>query len=361
MSEIMNKPTSTKTSIMSKINNHPMLIEILKCYKGNSGFIAEYNNDKNNGLCDNIYCFTTKDDKLSTVIVPIFCTEKTITWSYGNYGYLKQIKNGLPIQYQSMTDEELENIIKTPLFFYDDMNTKDVIFLSLVNLKDWMNYGHKGKNGYSVYFWREKLPNHHSITLKQLKGEILVSKLPSMSDKAIKSLCIDYATESHAKFANISERSEQTKIKNIADGLYAQIKTYLWMLESGYNVTMEWSDGDDLGIDIIYNVNGLNINIDVKSTKTDILRISKNRKETHFYAVCKWEKTQPVMLGMLFKYHFWQSNVINTAAPEKKNDMYCRQLSTLKKNLVPMEKAATILQNYNTQKMKHNERLFMAE
>jgi len=359
----MSNSTTLKTSIINKINDHATLHEILKCYKGDifSGSIVEYViDDKKDGFAHTAY-FITINDKLSSIIVPIYCTASTITWAYGNSGYMQKIKSEWPEQYASMTEDEIESLIVNPLFFYNELGDKEVIFLGLVKLTDWLNYGHKGKNGNSVYFWREKLPNNYCIPLKQFKNQVFVSTLPGMTDKELKTKCVNYATESHKKFADISQRSEQTKIKNIADGLYVQIKTYLWMLDSGYNVTMEWSDGDDLGIDIIYNVNGTNINIDVKSTKTDVLRISKNRKETDFYAVCKWEKSKPVFLGLLFKFHFWQSNVINTTSPEKKNEMYCKPLADISKSLVTMDKAFTVLQNYNTQKMKHNERLFMAE
>jgi hypothetical protein len=353
------EPTAiSKSEITQKIVSDKNFKTILKTYKTDltQGFAVSFSDGYKNGLADSIYGITM-DDKLISLLVPIFSTEKTITW---NNSYLKTIRSVLPNEYQNLEDHEIVALVKTPLYYYDKW-TNDVQFLSLVNLTDWINNGMKGKNGYSVYFWNDKLPNKWSLDKKQLSGEVFVATLPKLSNKELKNICTEYATAYHKRFADVSLRSDLTKIKNIALGLYAQIKTYLWMLNNGYDVSMEWNDGDDLGIDITYRVNGMEINIDVKSTKTDLLKISKNRKETHFYAVCNWNKSEPQLLGLLFKHNFWKSDVINTTAPEKKNEMYTKTLKQIAPDLIDMDMTFNVLHNYNILRMKRGQRLFNAE
>lgn len=346
------------SEIVEKIVTDKTFRQILKTYQTplTTGFVTRFVNEYKNGLVDKFYGIKI-EDKLVALLVPIFSSENTITW---NNSYLKTIKSALPAEYQTLEDHEIVNLIKCPLYKFDAYSG-EVVFLSLVNLSDWIFYGMNGKNGHSKYFWNEKLPNQWSIDGKKLKGEVFVLTLPKLSNKELKKICAEYATKFHAKFADISVRSEQTKIKNIANGLYAQIKTYLWMVASGYDVSMEWVAGDDLGIDIVYHVNDMNINIDVKSTKSDLLKISKTRKETHFYAVCNWNKSEPQLLGFLFKHNFWKSEIVNTTAPEKKNDMYTKTLKEVSKDLVTIDKMFDIVHNYNMLKMKRGQRLFNAE
>lgn len=355
----MEKVLLKKTEITEKIISDQTFKQILNSYKTSltTGFVTTFVNEYKNGLVEKFYGITM-DGKLISLLLPIFSSENTTTW---NNSYLTTIKSALPAEHQHLEDHELVELIKCALYKLDEYSG-EVIFLALVNLSDWLNNGFKGKNGHSVYFWNDKLPNSWSITNKKLKSEVFILTLPKLSNNEIKALCLEYATTFHAKFANISERSEQAKIKNIATGLYAQLKTYLWLTASGYDVSMEWlGGGDDLGIDITYHVNGMAINIDVKSTKTDLLKISNNRKETNFYAVCTWNKSEPQLLGFLFKYNFWRSDIINTIAPEKKNDMYIKSLTQIAPDLITLDKTFNILHNYNMLKLKRGTRLFNAE
>ncbi len=100
------------------------------------------------------------------------------------------------------------------------------------------------------------------------------------------------------------------------------------------------------------------INIDVKSTKTDDLKISKNRKETDFYAVCSWDKSNPILLGFLFKYDFWKSDLTKSKSPEKKDDMWFKTLKDIKKDMTDIDNIYSKYHNYQIQRMKRNERLF---
>ena len=126
---------------------------------------------------------------------------------------------------------------------------------------------------------------------------------------------------------------------------------------------MKWNDGDDLGIDIIYYTHNTQINIDVKSTHDEYLKISKNRKETDFYAICKWDKQDVILLGFLFKYNFWKSTVINTEEPEKIKEMYRKKLTKkfLSDNVVDIKELFSITNNYKLKKMKKAASLFSQE
>lgn len=345
----------TKDEIVELIATDSNFKSILKSYKTNQtqGFKIEFNNEYKNGLVEMVYGITI-EDKLVSLLIPIFSSEKTITW---NFSYLKTIRSLLPLEYQDLEEHELVSLIKCPLYYLDKY-TGELIFLSLVNLSDWIDNGNKGRNGFSVYFWNDKLPNKYAITKKQLDSEIFVQSLEYYSDKELKAICLDYATKYHAKFANIQERGAKTVIKNIADGLFAQIEVYLYLKNEGYDVRMEWSDGDDLGIDIQLNTHNTWLNIDVKSTRTKDLKISKNRKETDFYAVCTWDKSEVVLEGFLFKYHFWKSEILDTPAPEFKNEMYLKSLKSLNKYMVNTDDIYVPFNEYKTKKMKRSTRLF---
>lgn len=350
----------TGQEIAAKITSDVNFKAILKAYKSDKtkGYAYEFENKNANGLSESFFGIEL-DQKLICLIVPLFCTSKTITF---NFSYFNVLRSVLPKHYAELQDHELVNLIQCPLYYLDE-DVQDIQFLSLVNLKDWINDGMKGKNANSVYYWIDKLPNKNSISKKQLKSHVFVKLLSSYTSKELKTLCIEYATAFHKQFADINQRSEITKIKNIATGLYAQIKTYLYLKDSGYAVSMEWDTNDDyLGIDITFTINDTRIAIDVKSTKDDDLKISKNKKETDFYAVCTWTKSEPQLLGFLFKYNFWKSEIINTTMPlKKRDDLYYKPLKDIKKDLVNIDKLYTVIANYNKLKMKKGERLFNVE
>lgn len=351
----------SKTDICDMIASDVNFQNLLKLYRVSdktAGDVIHINNEYKNGLSEKCYVITDATrKKLISIIVPIFSSENTTTW---DNRYLKDIRSGLPKELASLEDHELKDHILCVLYRFDKVTTS-VELMQAVTLNDWLEYGYKGKNGHSIYFVNDKLPNKQAIGLKHVKSDIFVKLLPSYNKKELKEITVKYATAQYKKFANESGRTAATVIKNIADGLYAQIQVYLWMLKEGYNITLEWADGDDLGIDLIYRVNGMDINIDVKSTKTTDLKISKNRKETNFYAVCNWNKTEPVLLGFLFKFNFWKSDIVNTTSPEKKNDMYCKPLTDIAKDLVTVDQLFTVQNNYNLLKIKYGQRLFNAE
>ena len=51
----------------------------------------------------------------------------------------------------------------------------------------------------------------------------------------------------------------------------------------------------------------------------------------------------------------------NTTSPEKKNDMYCKPLTDIAKDLVTVDQLFTVQNNYNLLKIKYGQRLFNAE
>lgn len=344
----------SKLEISELITNDEHFKAILGIYKKNKytkGNLIEYKNDYKNGLTNNVVTIDL-NDKLNTVIIPIFSTEKTITW---NFNYLNFIKTH--INY-SGEDEDLIDKIKCPLYYFDKYNN-EVIFLQLVNLRDFLNNGNKGRNGHSVYFWNDKLPNYYALKKKNIVSELFVDTLPLYNIKELKELCKTYADKYYSRFQKENDnRSAKTTINNISNGLYAQLTVYLQLLKDGYNVTMDWYEDDDLGIDIQLHINNEIINIDVKSTKTKDLKISKNRKETDFYAICSWEKSKPVLLGYLFKFYFWKSKILNTDKPTFKNDMYLKSLTDLEDYIVPIDDLFKIKHKYKTLKMKRGQRLF---
>lgn len=347
-----------KTEIRNKILSDNNFISILESFKNNitSAFKIEFDNEYKNGLCDILYGVTI-NGKLQKIILPIFSSEKTTTW---NLAYLKDIKNAIPESYlATFEDNEIIDMIYCPIYFLDKYSG-EIIFLSLLSAHDFVHHGIKGKNGYSTYFWNDKLPNAYSINKKQLNSDVFIMSLPHYTKKQLKEICKTYATKFHKRFADVTKRSEQTKIKNIADGLYAQIIVYLDLLQAGHVATMDWHSEDDLGIDIRLFINNIYLNIDVKSTKDENLKITKNRKETDFYAVCTWEKNEPVLEGYVFKYDFWKSEILNTVAPEKNNDIFFKSLKSLKKdkNLIHFDDMFTKFNNYKLKKLKRNERLF---
>lgn len=348
----------SKNDISTLVLKHNTFKNFLKVYndKDSSAYSYTIQSDKewNNGLLDRFFVIELGGE-IVQIIVPIFSTEKTITWSLG---YVKPIKETLEANGKKVDDEKIGKLIKVALFFLDK-ETTDLTFLAAIELNDWINEGNKGKNGHSVYFWNDRLPNQWCLTKKELEAEWFVKKLPGLSKKQIMQLCTEYATTYYTKFANANNRSVKTIITNIAKGLYAQIMVYLWYREEGYDVNLVWADGDDLGVDIIYNINGHAINIDVKSTRDEFLRISKNRKETDFYAVVKWNKTIPVMLGFLNKWDFWASKVVGTDAPEKVNEMYVRRLTKkYMKHLLKIDDLYECKREYDKLKRKRKEQLF---
>ena len=349
----------TNTEITDIIGKDENFKKILNCYKTTltSAHISKIDYEYHNGLTNTLY-FILLDNKLTSILLPIYTQSKTITW---DLWYLKDIRKQLPVEFSHLEDHELVDLIKCPLY-YVDKHTNDVDFLAyMINLKDFIANGFKGKSGHSVYYVKDNLPKNLNITLKYLKSEIFIKTLPIYSNKELKDICSEFALKFYKKFHDVTVRTEQTKIKNIAYGLYAQFKTYLYLLETGNKVTMEWLDGDDLGIDIVYTINSKNINIDVKSTKSKELKITKNRAETDFYAVCTWKKDEPQLLGFLYKFNFWKSDIINTTLPTKKDDMYMKSIEQITPDLVSIDQIYQVLYNYSKEKIKHKQRLFNEE
>lgn len=349
-----------KTEILDKITQDDKFNKILAAYK-ESGVSAnlhklDFNTySKQNGLLPNVYVFH-KENKVLDILIPVFTTEKTITW---DFKYNTHILELLKEEYNLIDEAEITSLTKSALFHFNKF-TGDIIFMALVRVEDWIDNGNKGKyNVKSVYFWNDKLPNSWSMKLKDLKSDMFVKTLPYMNIKQLKSYCKTYAEAKYKQFSDGSsvKRGEKTKISNISNGMYAQIKLYNDLKAAGHNVSMDWLDKDDLGIDITLTVNNMHIHIDVKSTKDDMLKISKFRKDTNYYAVIQ----NDVLLGYLNKYEFWESKITKSVAPvqNEKSGLFEKKLTKKwAKTFLKIEDLFADLLKYNSAKMKRKAELF---
>lgn len=343
-----------KQEITNVISADKTFNKILSIYKNNEktdGQKYEFSDDSRNGLTNSIYVISIGKD-INTIIVPIFSSEKTITW---NFGYLSIIKDLVP-ELNELEDHEIMSKIKCPLYYLDNVDN-ELLYLSYVSASNWLQYGNKGRNGNSVYWWNDKLPNKSNITKKQIISDVFVETLPYLTKTEIKNICKEYATKYYEQYAGTT-RSAKQKINNISNGLYAEITIYLDLLKSGYDVEFNWLTEDDLGIDIMFNVGGETLHIDVKSTKDKFLKISKHRKETDFYAICTWDNTKPVLLGFLHKYYFWKSNIMKTDGPTKKGEMFVKEINDVLGNMCTINEIYGQFTQYKKKKIKQNERLF---
>lgn len=348
-----------KSDILDKVTESDVLKRVFGIYKSNGlqGHVYGVPDTGRNGLLNAVYVFT-KDDVIMDIILPIFSSEKTSTW---NFSYNKAVVDALSEDH-ALTEADVTRLTKAALFFFNDYNG-DVDFQTIVNVADWIEHGEKSKKGKgnSVYFWNEKLPNQWGLRTSDIRSELFVKLLPQYTNKKLMEICTEYANRNFRKFNNTQKRGDTTRIKNIARGLYAQIKTYLYLKDQGYDVNMRWNDGDDLGVDITWTTNGMNINLDVKSTQDDVLRISKFRKETDFYAIVQWNRSKPELIGFMNKFAFWQSNILGTEAPAKdeKTGMFSKKLTKkLVKSFLKMDDLFDSLQKYRDTKMKKKSQLF---
>lgn len=357
---VLTKNELSKTDILDMVSNNEVTKHIFKLYRENGCeghlYSIDFNSySKPNGLLKNVYVFTIKD-QIIDIVVPIFTSEKTTTW---DFSYNKIIVDTL--SELNLTESDITNKTKASIYYLDKVN-KDTTFLSLINVKDYVNNGIIGKNQKSVYFWNDKLPNSWNINKSELKSEIFVKTLEFYNSVNLMKFCREYATTEHTKFSTQNDtRDSKSIIKNIGKGMYTQIKLYLQLKKDGYIVSMKWLDKDDLGIDIVLQQNGININIDVKSTSDDYLKISRFRKETDFYAIVTWDKTTPVLNGFINKYSFWQSKILGTDAPvlDSKTELYNKKITKKwSKSFLTVDKLSDNLQEYRSLKIKSKQQLF---
>lgn len=364
METVLTKEKMNKTDILNKISESEILKSIFKLYKDakTEGHIYKLDDSQYsgmNGLLGSIYVFTLKD-KIVDIIIPLFSTEKTSTWNFSYNDILASTLKEYNLEVHDIT-----NLAKAAVF-YMNKNTNDIDFMTVVNVSDWIANGSKGSNGKSVYYWNDKLPNTDALTKGDIKSEIFVKMLPNWTNKKLMDICSEYANENFKKFATGEvNRTDKTKIKNIAKGLYAQIKTYLHLKEEGYDVNMTWTNKDDLGIDITWKTNDIKINIDVKSTSDEFLKISKFRKETDFYAIVKWETAYvPVLIGFINKFDFWQSSLLGTKAPikDEKSGLFVKKLTKVwMKTFLKIDGVFDNLMKYQSLKVKNKAKLFDVE
>lgn len=369
MIELGIEPTSnnmsnkmSKSDILDLIQQHDYFKKIIKVYRDNDCEAHVYPltfdiYSKPNGLVRNIYVFTLKD-KIVDIIVPIITSEKTSTWDFKFNKYIKDSIDDIQLEESDITHKA-----KAVVFYIDNIN-KEVTLLSMLKVSDWINNGRIGyKNKNTVFFYNDNPLKRWSYEgTAQLRSEVFVKALEHFKSVEIMQFCREYAKKQYKKFNNDGSRDASTMIKHIGKGLYAQIKIYLNLKKSGHNVSMEWLDGDDLGVDITYHLDDYTkINIDVKSTSNDILKIAKFRKETDYYAIIQWDKTTPVLLGFINKFSFWESKLLGTSAPVKdeETNLYTKKLTKKwQKEFLSIDQLADDLKAYNMLKIKSKQSLF---
>lgn len=348
----------SKAEITSQIFTNQTFKSLIDLYKTNdkSAYSLSFNSDKEwkNGLLNKIILITnTKAKTTHTIIVPIFSTEKTITWNISFYSLIEKLvtESG----YQCTSDK-----IKCCLFFMDK-DTLETSFMSLISLDNWIEHGHKGKNGRSVFFWNEKLPNSWSLNSSKLKTELKHDYILSLSIKDLKTWCKNEATLL-AKTFNSSGRSEKTMIQNISNGLMAELWLFKKLQAEGHQVEFNWKDGDDLGIDILYTVGNKTYGIDVKTCKDGILKIKKVRQQTHYYAVIDSSGKDFKLIGYCHKWQFWPSKYGTGTSPEwnDKTKMYERKLTKkwIAETFVKIQDLSTVESEINKTKLQRKEQLF---
>lgn len=347
----------SKSEILDRIATDDVFSKIISLYKDNGLSGTKYHLDFDkysgaNGLLPNIYVIH-KNDIIVDIIVPIFTTEKTSTW---NFSYNQIIVDTISADFK-LNISDVTKIAKC-LIYYLDKYDSDVTFLTLLKVDDFISNGFKGQNGKSVYFWNDKLPNKWSLYLKDLEGDLFVNTLHFMNDKELKSYCKKYAEDKYDQFGDLAnKRGSKTKISNISSGVYEQLKLYRKLKTDGYSVNMYWLDKDDYGVDIQLETNNTTINIDVKSTKDEFLKISKFRKETDFYAIVQ----NGEFLGFINKFEFWSSNITGSKEPNKneKTGMFFKKLTKKwQKEFLSADELFNDLVEYRKKKMKRKATLF---
>jgi hypothetical protein len=318
-----------KKTVITQIKDNDMFLSILDVYKTEltSCTLLEIDDDiSRTGFLNTVYCITI-NGKLISILVPLFSTSKTITW---DYSYLDKIKNIITNKYKKQID--ISNIIKLVLFEHVNDTTH---FLSITKLVDMLQYGLKGKNGNSVYFWLQNLPNNKCLNKTQLQNDLFKNILPFMTKEQIKEYAIDYANKYYMNYGDTHGRNKQEMITNIADGTYIELMMYVELNKKYNDVELVLTNGDDKGVDIIITENNVSYNIDVKSTSGPTLKINRLREQTDFYAVCVRNNTKKgyTFLGFLNKYDFWESNAHNSKKPKVKNGVHVKDLKELKKRI----------------------------
>lgn len=331
---ILSEPESdNKTNIKNEISdlllndkNFKKIINVFKNTK-TRGIILNNDIEGMNGLSSKFFVCINNDNELVKCVIPIFSTTKTITWSSK---YLDSVIETLESNSIFFNDEELTSNILITLFIYDQ-ELNDYAFIQVSELVDFIRTGITGKNSYgnniNKYKWLSSLPDITALTLENIRNNYFNMNLHNMSDTELKQYCEAYAILNYDKFNNKNNRGQATIVSNISNGIFIELKHQIYLTNKfGQNVSVKPKDSDDYGVDMTLNINKMNINIDVKSTKSTNLSISSNREATDCYAVYNNNSKykEPKFLGYILKSKFWTNDV------KEHNGMYLRSLESLK-------------------------------
>lgn len=326
-----------KNEITDKLVSDESYIKILNVFKNinNSCLKIELDNYNLNGLCTYIHViFNKEQSEIVKIIVPIFSSSKTVTWSSK---YMNLILDALKHTDLIYIEEEISNKILLSIFIYDtDIN--DYAFIQVCNLNDFVKSGITGKNSYgnniNKYKWLDTLPDKYALKLKDIEGQLFKYFLINATNEQLTAYSVNHALENKDNYYNPSNRDEKKLISNIATGVFIEMKhasTLLNKLGENY-VNINNVEQDDKGVDITIELNNKTVNLDVKSTKSTNLSIRSNRTDTDFYAVystnTKYKK--PKFFGYISKNVFWGDKTLKIPEPTQYRDTYIKSLNELK-------------------------------
>lgn len=325
----------SKEDITEMLTSDKSFQKILNSFKypDTTGFkvVTKYHSSYNNGLGSHFYVITTNNE-VSKIIVPLFSSSRTITWTSEYFDWIKESMNELDVEY---IDEEVGSKVILVLNYFDQ-ESQQSIFMQACNMRTFMKTAYSGQYSSDTktnkYKWIDSLPDKTALTLDNIKDQFFVDQLPNMSYEQLYDYSLDYAENHYENFYNPNNRDKETLIQNIAQGMAIELNHGADLI-SQYgmdHVYMNMKNTDDKGIDIIFK-NGKNtVNIDVKSTKSDNLSISIERDETDYYAIynANSKYKYPKFLGYVHKKDFWTDEV------KEYRGRYLRTIDSLKPHII---------------------------
>lgn len=344
--ETKNKSNSInkKAIITNTITSDESYNKILNVFKNtsNSCAILNLDNDAKNGLGSFVHViFNTEHNEVIKVIVPVFSSSKTVTWASK---FIDTIVTSLTESGLSFNEDEISTKMLLAIFVYD-LDISDYAFIQVCNATDFVKTGISGKNSYgnniNSYKWLNSLPDKTALKLSDLEAQNFKTFLINATTDQLIAYSITHAVENMDKYYNPSKRSEDILIKNIASGVYTEMK-HASILISKFGeeyVNINNVDGDDKGVDITIELNNKKVNLDVKSTKSTNLSIRSKRTDTDFYAVYSTNSkySSPKFFGYVSKNAFWGDEILKISEPTQYRDTFIKSLDELKPHFIQEE------------------------
>jgi hypothetical protein len=361
----MTTANQEKQEIARKIEESKEFRKILSAYQSEHTYcdVFEYNTIGKNGATETVYLVRTKKtNSIVALVMPIFYSENSVTY---DPKYMVGIHNMIAEDHPDLTIEDLVKYTVCPIFFYDG---SQVVFKLFIKLSTWISKGNVGYKNPETRFLRANEMNtglfeKFAIQKKHVLGRLLNVQVSEMTIKELWSYCEQFAKDNYPAFADKNDRTSAQKIKDITNGMFAQLYVFKQMKAKGLEVVFPYPENkDDKGVDMLVKVtNGTWIKLDVKSAKGKYLRISSMREQTQFYVVVSWSGKTPKIHGYLFKYDFFGSDVWKTQQPQEKDGMFHKELSSIQKAFIDIEKIDVltyVLDEYELAKKRKPGKLF---